>query len=247
MSKRFKGRTCVYCAQENASETADHVLAREFVPVRHRGQIPKVPACKGCNKEKSDLEHYLSTILLFGGRHPDASVNLTTDGPRRLAKNKKLHRELATGVSRLWSKEPSGVLVRAMTVPIDGERVEKLVGFIVRGLIFHHWSVVLGPDMTVDVLSLTSHGETFFKRFAKLNAKQRATGNIGDGALLYEGAQGVDNPAVSFWEVSLMGGVTMSGDAGEGATSRFGVMTGPKAIKARAEDRIRRRAYIIRP
>ena len=63
MGKRFKGKTCVYCA--GASETGDHILAREFVPVAHRSQIPQVPACRRCNKDKSDLEHYLTAVLPF--------------------------------------------------------------------------------------------------------------------------------------------------------------------------------------
>jgi len=245
MGKRFKGKTCVYCAVAGASETADHVLAREFVPIVHRPQIPQVPACRQCNKDKSDLEHYLTAVLPFGGRHADAVANLKKDGPRRLAKNQKLHRSLARGSSRLWTKERSGLLVNALTVPIDGEKVEKLVGFIVRGLIWHHWKIVLGPDCFVDVLSLTERGEALFNRYSRMNAKDRVRSNIGDGALAYEGAQGTDNPQVSVWELSMFGGAKMAGADGAEFTSKFGVMTGPLAVKQRADDRIRRRAYIL--
>ena len=101
MSKRYKDKTCAYCA--GVSETADHIFAREFVPVSYRSQIPQVPACKRCNKEKSELEHYLTAVLLFGGRHADAATNLQIDGPRRLAKNQKLRRELGEGSERIWT------------------------------------------------------------------------------------------------------------------------------------------------
>ena len=76
------------------------------------------------------------------------------------------------------------------------------------------------------------------------NAKGRAEGNIGDGALIYKGAQGVDNPQVSAWELSLYGGLKMIGEDGKEITSTFGVLTGPAAIKQRAEDRHRRSAFI---
>jgi len=244
MGKRFKGKTCVYCATASASETGDHVLARQFVPVARRSQIPVVPACKRCNKEKSDLERYLTTVLLFGGRHPDAAANLQNDGPRRLAKNQKLHRELAKGRSRLLTKEPSGLLVNALTVPIDGEKVEKLVGFVARGLMWHHWGIVLGADCFVDVLSLTERGESFFQRYAEMNAKDRVKGDIGDGALVYEGAQGTDNPQVSIWQTSILGGAKMTGTDDKNPVSTFGVMTGPQAIKERASDLVRRAAFI---
>ncbi len=246
MSKRYKGKTCVYCATSGASETGDHVLAREFVPVAHRPQIPQVPACRACNQDKADLEHYLTAVLLFGGRHADAATNLQTDGPRRLAKNQKLHRELARGSSRLWTKEASGLLVNSLTVPIDGAKLEKLVGYIVRGLIWHHWRTVLGADCSADVLSLTAHGEAFFRRYLNMKARNRVSGDIGHGALVYEGAQGTDNVQVSIWEVSIIGGAKMSAADGN-STSRFGVMTGPQTIKDRANDRMKSGGFILRP
>lgn len=247
MSKLFKGKTCAYCAVPGISDTADHVLARQFVAIEHRGAIPKVPACMACNGRKSALEAYFTSILPFGGRHADALANLTDNVPKRLEKNQKLHRALAAGQSRAWSREPSGVLVNAMAIPVDGERLEELVALMVRGLMFHHWGVALGPDMVVQALSLNKRGEAFFDHYARMNAKQRAAGNIGAGALQYDGAQGVDNDAVSFWQLSLYGGVTLAGVDESDVSSRFGVMTGPKAIADRAERRVAAGHYIIRP
>jgi len=235
----------VYCAAAGVSETADHVVAREFVPVSYRSQIPQVPACRKCNKDKSDLEYYLTVVLLFGGRHADAAANLQNDGPRRLAKNQKLHRELARRSARIWTRKPSGLVVRALTLPIDGEKVEKLTGFIVRGLMWHHWNIVLGPDNFVDVLSLTPRGEAFFDRYQKMRARDRVRGDIGNGALVYEGAQGIDNPQISIWELSMLGGAKMVGAGDTDFTSKFGVMTGPQSIKHRADERIRRGAFIL--
>jgi hypothetical protein len=69
-SKRNKGKTCAYRAAAAASETGDHVVAREFVPVRYRSQIPVVPACSRCNAEKGNLEHYLTSVLPSAGDSP---------------------------------------------------------------------------------------------------------------------------------------------------------------------------------
>lgn len=247
MSKLFKGKTCAYCAVAGASDTADHVLARGFVAVEHRREIPKVPACAACNGKKATLEAIFTAVLPFGGRHADASDNLTGNVPKRLEKNRKLHRVLATGQSRVWSREPSGLLVNNMALPLDGERLVELVGLIVRGLMFHHWGVALGPDMRIEALSLTRYGEALFDRYSKMNARQRATDNIGNGALVYKGAQGVDNDAVSFWQLSIYGGMMMASDDGKDFTSSFGVMTGPQAIAERADARIASGQYIIRP
>jgi hypothetical protein len=233
MSKLHKGKTCAYCGRLGASQTGDHVLARALVAEALRGEIPIVPACAACNGKKSELEHYAAVVLPFGGRHAGASARLSGDVPKRLAKNQRLHRELASGQTQVWSVE-RGLILPCLAIPIEGERIEQLVGYIVRGLMFHHWSVVLGNDCMVNVLSLTRHGEGFFGHYLGLNANQRALGNIGRGALQYHGAQGVDNPQVSFWVVSLYGGMKTEGDDRTTST-KFGVMTGPLAARERID------------
>jgi hypothetical protein len=55
MGKRYKGKTCVYCAAAGISETGDHVLARRFEPAAQRSQIPQVPACRQCNQTNRTL------------------------------------------------------------------------------------------------------------------------------------------------------------------------------------------------
>lgn len=247
MSKLFKGKTCAYCAVSGASDTGDHVLAREFVAVEHRGQIPKVPACKPCNCRKSALETYFLGVLPFGGRHADAGDNLTANVPKRLGKNQKLHRALSAGQARVWSREPSGLLVNTMALPLDGDRLQELVGLIVRGLMFHHWGVALGPDMRVDTMSLTKYGEAFFAPYLNGNAKQKITNDIGEGALRYEGVQGLDNDSISMWRLSMYGGMLMASEDGKDFASSFGVMTGPRATFDRANARYATGQYIIRP
>jgi hypothetical protein len=232
-SKRYKGKTCVYCA--GVSEEPDHVLAREFVPVAYRSQIPQVPACRRCNKEKSDLEHYSATVLPFGGRHGDAAANLQNDGPRRLAGNQKLRRELVKGRERISAQESPGLAVSALALPIDGAKVEKLVEFIVRGLMFHHWDIVLGRDCFVDTGSLTSFGEAYFALFRSMRTKNPVAADICNGALIYKGVQAIDNPQVSVWEIALLGGVKMASADNTDFSSTFGAMTGPQSIKDRAE------------
>jgi hypothetical protein len=233
MSKRYKGKTCAYCGQGGASQTADHVLARAFVAQTLRGKIPVVPACFACNSAKADLEHYAASILPFGGRHAGASATLANDLPKRLAKNQRLHNELKLGQSRVWSEE-SGLMIPCLAIPIDGHRLEGLVGFIVRGLMFHHWGVPLGADSSVEAYSLTPRGEQTFHRYLGMNAAQHVSDDIGQGALIYRGLQAVDNPTISMWELSLYGGFKTLGDDLRIASTKYGVMTGPVAVIERA-------------
>lgn len=232
MSKLYKGKTCAYCGRPGVSRTGDHVVARALVVETLRGEIPIVPACAACNGKKAELEHYAASVLPFGGRHAGASASLA-EVPRRLAKNQRLHRELALGQSRTWLEE-SGLIVPRLVFPIDGERLEGLVGYIVRGLMFHHWGVALGNDCSAEAYSLTQRGEHTFTQHLAPNEARQVSGNIGQGALLYRGFQAVDDPNTSMWEVSLFGGFKTLGKDQQTASTKFGAMTGPIAVIHRA-------------
>lgn len=162
-----------------------------------------------------------------------ASASLADDVPKRLAKNQRLHRELTSGQSRVWSEE-SGLIMPSLAIPIDGERLEGLVGYVVRGLMFYHWGVALGGDCSVEAYSLTRRGEGTFNQHLAMNAAQRVSGNIGQGVLVYRGIQATDNTNISMWDLSLYGGFKIVGDDQQTASTKFGVMTGPIAVIERA-------------
>jgi hypothetical protein len=153
-SKKYIGKTCVYCTKA-AATTADHVFAREFFLADQRANLPKVPACAACNRAKSDLERYLTAVLPFAGRYGGALGQLTNEVPRRLAKNPRLHEQLAAGRQRGWWQKKSGIIVPATVLPLDGQKLVDYVALVVRGLMWHHWKVLLGSDCFVEAQSLT--------------------------------------------------------------------------------------------
>jgi hypothetical protein len=186
--------------------------------------LPKVPACESCNNEKSRLEHYLTAVLPFGGRHADALSNLQEFVPGRLAKNAKLHRELAPGRGITLTEEQPGLRVPTMTLPFDSDRLHRLFGFIAKGLLWHHWAVALQAHHDLKVVSLTGFGEASFSAFLGLNAKQRVRCVLGNGASSYEGAQGIDYPEFSIWKISGLWRVEAlrRSDGADGRSHRVG-------------------------
>lgn len=210
MSKKFKNKTCVYCGAENSSETADHVFARELFHLNKRNNLPKVPACKKCNKEKSSLELYLTSVLPFGGRHADASTALNMV-EHRLAKNVKLHRQLASCLRKKWVEE-NGILRPVMILPFDPAQLDGLFRFIIKGLLWHHWKVLLTTGHFVGAGSLANEGEKFFWGLFNKNANNRVSESLGGGTIQYEGVQGFGCPELSLWKFTIYGGVKLSGD-----------------------------------
>jgi hypothetical protein len=174
------------------------------------------------------LEHYLATLLPFGGRHQHARRILAEMVPPRLAKNQKLHGILRTDMRSGWSNE-NGVLVRTSGVPVSPDRLLQLFDFIVRGLLWYHWQVRLQPSDRVNVYALASAGVEYFNGIFARNAARRVTANLGEGTFMYEGAQGVDIPEVSAWRIAGYGGMQFSDPDRLGETcSVFGALTGPE-------------------
>ena len=218
MSKKFKGKLCVYCV-ERPSTTADHVICREFFLPARRNNLPKVPACSHCNGEKSEVEHYLTALLAFGARHPDAAVNLAAMVPKRLNKNAKLYAELAEGFAQ------SG----GQSLPVDHLRLERLFAFITRGLLWHHWNVILDPGNSVIASIFADSGTPFFERMLyRWNTPNRVSGNLGEGTFCYEGAQATDCKEMSVWRFAMYGGIVFGGDPRVPGPSSLAVaVTGP--------------------
>jgi hypothetical protein len=212
MSKQFRGITCVYCASAPSTPTGDHVFARKFFTSARRANLPKVPACKSCNDEKSRLEHYLMGVLPFGGRHSDAIQNLTELLPPRLESNAKLHQQLRSGQQRAWARE-GGLIVPALTLPIEGDKVAELFRFITKGLLWHHWQVRFDPAKTgVWTGFLNARGVEAHRSFLAMRGNAKVSEDLGKGTLAYEGSQGTDFPEMSIWLFSLYGGIKLSGD-----------------------------------
>lgn len=209
MSKKFKGKTCVYCGIEGISETADHVIAREFLPVEHRDGIPKVAACGPCNNAKSQLEHYLVAVLPFGSRHPTASAMLDTEVPRRLAGNRRLHRELAAGHQEAWLTE-NDITQRTITLPFDGEKLDALFALVTRGLAAHHFGVVIPKDYFIGAGALASVAEPFMTSLLMMNARAKVARSYGDGLISYDGVQATDDFNLTVWRYRIYGGVRLS-------------------------------------
>jgi hypothetical protein len=170
-----------------------------------------VPACQACNDAKGRLEHYLTAVLPFGGRHTDAATSLAEFVPPRLARNAALHKHLSQGRQRVWARE-GNLAVPVTTLPVDSLKIEALFRYIVKGLVWHHWQVLLSAETGVWAGGLTNRGVDMHRRLLATNARQRASANLGNGTFVYDGAQGTDIPDMSIWLFSMFGGIKLSGD-----------------------------------
>lgn len=214
---------CVYCADAIAV-TGDHVFAREFFLKNQRANLPQVPACDKCNNAKSVLEHYLTSLLPFGGMHAQANETLATMVPKRLRANKKLHNALRVGMTYA---ENNGS--RNMLLPINGCFVTELFEYIVKGLAWYHWNTIIEKTSVVSATTLTRTGEEFFrKRFFALNAKAYIENTVEDHVFSYTGIQAIDTDQITIWLLTIYAGIRMiEGGAVNEYSNVIGVFTSP--------------------
>ena len=223
MSKQYKGKNCAYCKAEK-SETADHVFPRELFLKNNRDGIPKVPACINCNNDKSKLEHYLATVLPFGGRHSDAAETLLNQVTKRLHRNKPLHQNLIDGVVPAWSPEDDG-FEQSSGLPLEWPKLEKWMSYVVRGLNIHHWDHHLTPDIEIKTYSLSYKNENYLM---DLVAENRSI-KVGNRTVEYVGFQTHENKNCTIWMMRLFGGIAVFSDEDPEATvgQSIGVITLP--------------------
>ncbi|QCP54501.1 HNH endonuclease [Trinickia violacea] len=207
-SKRFKGKRCVYCGRDGASETGDHVIARGFYLPSERADLPKVPACTKCNNEKSRLEHHLLTVLPFGARHAAASRTLVELVPPRLEKNPPLHRQL----SEAWARQRRGDYAprwaQNIMLPLDSALMTRLCEYIMIGLAWHHWQADLAPPNQVRAEFFSPAGAASFETlFANPRWGRRLDVTLGAGTVTYRAAQDPNAPSRTIWRFSIYGAI----------------------------------------
>jgi len=216
MSKQFKNENCASCSIERAV-TGDHIFAREFFLKTARANLPQAPICNKCNNEKSKLEHYLTTVLPFGGRHPDALENLSMLVPKRLRKNAKLHRQLSDAQS-------------AVEIPLDVSQLERLFCFIARELEWYHRRIYLDDHRhTVFAMVIRSRFQAVDDPEFRIKGRNRVAESVGNGTFQYEGLEATDDPTLTVWRFSVLGGLVMGdGDLYKQLPTEIVAFTGPK-------------------
>lgn len=211
------------------------MFAREFFLPQHRSDLPKVPACSACNNRKASLEHYALTVLPLGGRHTHAMANAQNMLPKRLERNARLLRHIRSGIRPVIMQRDSGLLVRANVLPIDGDQIEELFSFIGRGLLWHHFGVLLAEDDEAIAKTLTAPNAEYFERELFARAGQHLlTCALGEDTVVYEGFQTPDCLQGSAWMIRMYGGLVFaaSGPAKDSVASTIGVLTGPVKLES---------------
>ncbi|WP_395674455.1 hypothetical protein [Inquilinus sp.] len=129
--------------------------------------------------------------------------------PRRLEKNRRLHRELAESQGKVRLMDEN-VIEPTMTLNIEADRIIRFARWMIQGLHAHHWEPV--PKGTwVGAGVLAPAGQKFQLELMHMGGL-RLRGDIGDSLFSYAALRSMERPYISAWWLRLSGGVMLGGD-----------------------------------
>ena len=131
--------------------------------------------------------------------------------PRRLAKNVKLHRELAEGRVDV-NLNDGRETVRTSAIPFDSPQLFSYFRYVARGLAAFHFKSPVPPEYVVSAGLVTPGQDEIMRSLFTGRSRDYARGNLGGGLVLYEGQQAVDDPCLTIWRFLIYGGVVFAGD-----------------------------------
>jgi hypothetical protein len=143
---------CAYCGQRPSS-TKDHVIPKQLFTVVPNN-IVTVRSCDDCNQEKKSCDEYLHDWLVLdwqGSEHQVARERFAGPLWRAISRQQSdLIREIAPKIRVAPQYNTAGLYLGDYpSAPIDGEKLQRAMAFIVRGLTFKSKKERIPDDYTI--------------------------------------------------------------------------------------------------
>lgn len=214
-SKKYRGKQCAYCGVAGISRDAEHVIARSFFLDDDKVDLPIVPSCRKCNADKEKLEDYILMAFSLGSRHVDAQRFTETHFHRRAKKRQKLLDSIMQTARPVYERQANGLALPTYALTIDTPRVLRFFELVARGLYFHHRGVAMPADMRCDTFLFKDEDAARITEQTRQAFGWNAEGlneNIGRGNIRYAALISNEVEGLSFWIMSMMGGIVFGSD-----------------------------------
>lgn len=199
-------KTCAYCA-ENPGPENDHVLAKQLFPAElaYRDNLPQVPACGYCNRQKQKFEDSVAVFFQLG-HDSDASRKVLDDRvPRTLRKNARLARALREGMHWEWRPEKSGLMTKRLVLTINEEErfhINQWFRFITKGFYYDATKEPLPRNRKLYLVFPASQDEFDYLKSFILNTTDRQERTLARGEFYYAFAIALDK-ATTAWHFAF--------------------------------------------
>ena len=109
----------------------------------------------------------------------------------------------------------NGIIRPMHMLKVDAKKLGDLMGQIVRGLYYYHFSEPLDPDFEPDVsVQHPDHEGALWADMSELfpDGCDRASSSLGRGSFIYEAARSPHNRALTVWRMAWHNGINLYGE-----------------------------------
>ena len=234
--QRYRGMMCIYCNEREATSD-DHIPAQCMFGDNRppNSQYVIVPACRTCNcdtlaqdqgyfrdmfvMDQNTFDHPVAQSILEGAFVRSVSTNRS-----ELARDAQLYAEFGPRYT------PGGMyLGDAWKIPLDGERIARVVKMTVRGLFYHEKRMPLPSHYSVDVAMVPQWSAGEMVRDISKNLPLATTRDVANRRVFkYTYAAATEDPMLSLWLLEFYEGVlfiagTISPEARQRRFEKYGV------------------------
>ena len=127
---------------------------------------------------------------------------------------------------------------KTIALPFQSEKLIEYCEYIIRGLVWHEWDIIIPKKYVIEVMSLTQHGYSIFRDYIlKLSPDLKREKMYADGGFSYTCTRNSIDAAFSAWHLKFYEKLYLSDQTEEGAVefAEICAMTGPPNIRALIE------------
>jgi hypothetical protein len=188
---------CVYCGA-SGKLTKDHVPPKCLFPTPRPTDLITVSACEKCNGSFSaDDEYFRIAVAAPATEHPQGG-RVWDDGVvgRTLKKRPKLREALVRDLVRVELVTNAGLYVGTTTaLSMSRPRIHGVVHRIVRGLLWHHYKLLLPPNTA----ALQTWDNPDVRPLLPMLRVDTILTGVGGEVFRYRHGVTVESPLVSLW------------------------------------------------
>lgn len=192
---------CIYCGKDNGPLTRDHVPPKCLFP-KPRAEMITVPACLECNKsyEKDDVLFAVATCVDAYIDHPQATRAWETSLRPLIRKSPGFRAMLSSNLLPGRVRTPGGVyLPDRRAIRFSKARVTRVVERIVRGLLWHHYKMIVDGETEFEVY----RNPSVDPEVAEIINSYTASSWIGGDIFRYRHGLATDGPDSSIWAMQF--------------------------------------------
>lgn len=187
---------CAICGTNEAT-TADHLPPKGIFPHPRPSNLITVPSCAGCNNNSSALDEAFRLYLALhvGDLDDELTSNYFHEALRTYRHNGRLQREVLGSAEPVEITSETGIyLGQGMKILWNSKAHDTIIERTVRGLYYHHYGEILGPDVHVSPKWFNRPNMDLLNTFSNLTRNV-----IGNNQLVYLYGRAEDKPSASIW------------------------------------------------